>query len=39
MWYEKIKRFYNENLWTEQQVIDAFELGKITEDEKNDILS
>ena len=32
-WYSKIDKFYNNNLWTLQQVKDAVVKNKITESE------
>lgn len=37
--YEKIKRFYNLGLWTEEMVKNAVIKGVITEEEANEIIS
>lgn len=37
--YEKIKRFYNLGLWTEEMVNNAVIKGVITEEEANEIIS
>lgn len=36
--YEKIKKFYDLGLWTEEMVKNAFDKGIITEDEYNKIV-
>lgn len=32
-WFDRIKRFYEANLWTLEQVKDGVRFGKITEEE------
>lgn len=36
-WLPKIKRFYEGNYWTKEQVKNAVEKGKITEEEYKEI--
>ena len=36
--YEKIKKFYDLGLWTEEMVKDALDKGIITEDEYKEIV-
>lgn len=36
-WFDRINRFYNRNLWTKEQVAEAVEYGKITEEEYKEI--
>lgn len=36
--YEKIKKFYDLGLWTEEMVKDALDKGVITKEECNEIL-
>ena len=36
--FERIKKWYNLGLWTEEMVQDAVEKGVITEEECNEIL-
>ena len=38
-WYMKAKNYYIQSLWTESQVRDCFNKGKITESQLNEILS
>ena len=38
MWYSRIKRFYDQKLWTEKQVRDAVTVGKITAEEFEEIV-
>lgn len=33
MWFKRIQGYYNDNLWTKEQVKMAVVKGKITEDE------
>lgn len=37
--YEKIKRWYNQGLWTEEMVKNAVLKGKLTEEEAVEIFS
>lgn len=37
MWFERIKRFYNNNLWTKEQVADGVRFGRITEEQYKQI--
>ena len=36
--FEKIKKWYKQNLWTEQMVLNAVSKGVITEEQANEIL-
>lgn len=36
-WYDKIKNYYDKELWTKEQVKVAVEKGKINEDEYKEI--
>ena len=36
--YNKIKKWYEMGLWTEEMVLQAVEKGKITQEEANEIL-
>lgn len=36
-WFDKIKSYYERNLWTKEQVKVAVEKGKITEEEYKEI--
>ena len=33
MWFDRIKKFYNEKLWTKNMVVDGVGAGKITPEE------
>ena len=37
MWFERIKRFYNRDLWSIERVKEAVENNKITEKEYKEI--
>ena len=37
-WYDKIKNYYDKELWTKEQVKVAVEKGKITEEEYKEIV-
>ena len=37
MWYERIKRFYSEGLWTKEQVAVAVRFKKITAEQYKEI--
>lgn len=37
-WFDKIKSYYERNLWTKEQVKVAVEKGKITEEEYKEIV-
>lgn len=37
--FEKIKKWYNQKLWSEKMVYDAFNKGIITSDQMNEILN
>lgn len=37
MWFERIKKFYDANLWTKEMVADGVVYGKITPDQYKDI--
>ncbi len=38
MWFERIKRFYEQGLWTKDMVGDAVKAGRITEQEYEEIV-
>lgn len=38
MWFIRIKRFYENGLWTKEQVQDAVDVGKITQEEYSEIV-
>lgn len=37
--FEKIKKWYEEGLWSEKRVVDAYKAGKITKEECATILA
>ena len=37
MWYQKIKDYYDKNLWNDEMVRNAVIKGKITQDEYKEI--
>ena len=37
MWFERIKRFYDQGLWTKEMVADGVRVGRITEEEYKEI--
>lgn len=37
MWFDRIKRFYDANLWTKEMVADGVVAGKITADQYEEI--
>lgn len=38
MWFNRIKRFYDNNLWTKEMVADAVIYGRITEIQYEEIV-
>jgi hypothetical protein len=37
--FERIKKWYNQGLWTEEMVLNAVDKGVLTADEANEILN
>lgn len=37
-WFESIKKWYKTGLWTDEMVLNAVTKGKITEEQKSEII-
>ncbi len=37
MWFDRIKRFYDQGLWTKEMVVDAVRVGKITVEQNKEV--